>query len=314
MSSVAKVVEYKSKKLSEPLTFVRIQHEYLHDRQIVGSYSFNITTKVNQELELVWLVKCTTFGAGTICKWLEIVLEKSEKSVTGNFEIQTDDGIVMKNDFDSKSLPFTQILPEFRTRGKITITFGIYFEEANNEITCPSLIDDYDKLYESKKHCDVVFIIGEEEIPAHKLIISARSKVFAAMFDSDMIEKKTGRVEIVDVEPAIFKKLLRFIYCGKVESKDTDELLKLTVAANKYSVLNLVSNCATQISHCLSVENAVDVLIIADQVNIKFLKKECIDLIIKNKRETFIKNGYEKLRQFHTDLVCQLCDYVMEQE
>ena len=38
-------------------------------------------------------------------------------------------------------------------------------------------------------HSDVTMQVGDEAFPAHKAILSARSQVFASMFDHDMIEQ-----------------------------------------------------------------------------------------------------------------------------
>ncbi|PKU33930.1 speckle-type poz isoform x2 [Limosa lapponica baueri] len=61
----------------------------------------------------------------------------------------------------------------------------------------------------------------------------ARSPVFNAMFEHEMEESKKNRVEINDVDPEVFKEMMRFIYTGKAPNleKMADNLL---AAADKH--------------------------------------------------------------------------------
>lgn len=158
-----------------------------------------------------------------------------------------------------------------------------------------SIIEDYDKFLKNQEFCDIIFVVENEEIPAHKQILIARNEVFAKMFTSKMLEKETSRVEIIDIESKIFKLLLRFIYCGKIGSIEANELQKLILAADKYSVENLVNICGNRLFSKLSIENAVHTLMIADLVRINYLKKNCIDLILKYKDKVIETEGYKEM-------------------
>ena len=47
---------------------------------------------------------------------------------------------------------------------------------------------------------------------AHKVILSARSRVFSALFEHEMQENINSRVHIEDAEPNVVEEMLRFIY------------------------------------------------------------------------------------------------------
>ena len=98
------------------------------------------------------------------------------------------------------------------------------------EVKQNNLGQNLQTLLESKKFSDVTFITGDQEFQAHKLILSARSQVFAAMFEHECEE--TRKVTITDVSVEAFEELLRYIYTGKVSSVEqyTGDLL---VAADK---------------------------------------------------------------------------------
>lgn len=69
---------------------------------------------------------------------------------------------------------------------------------------------------------DVLFIVGNEkigkkEIYAHKAILASYSEIFKAMFTSGMEECHSGKVEVKDIKPDIFRNLLQFIYSGSLK-------------------------------------------------------------------------------------------------
>ena len=78
------------------------------------------------------------------------------------------------------------------------------------------LLGDFGKLFENMIHFDVIFNVGDQQFTAHKDILVARSPIFAAMFKHSTKENLTGEVEVLDIEPDVFKELLRYIYTGEV--------------------------------------------------------------------------------------------------
>lgn len=285
--------------------------------------TFNIVTELSDKFKLVWTAKgVTTTAHGETCRYEEIELKKYHGSYHGTFRIFLDDELkpYTSHSFCASSFPSIWRFKKCQSAtGKLRIKFQIFYEDQPSvdpvfpkEEIVLTLLDDYEKLLDNQEFSDVIFVFDKEEIRANKLIMSTRCDVFARMFNSNMLEKETGRVEITDIEPTIFKQLLRFIYCGKMESNETDDLFKLILAANKYSMIGLVKICADLLSSDLSVDNAVDCLIIADRVNEDSLKKMCINMIIENKRDAAIAEGYKKLKKFHVDLALQILDCVMK--
>ncbi|KAI1237374.1 hypothetical protein IHE44_0014639 [Lamprotornis superbus] len=106
----------------------------------------------------------------------------------------------------------------------------------------------------------------------------ARSPVFNAMFEHEMEESKKNRVEINDVDPEVFKEMMRFIYTGKAPNleKMADNLL---AAADKYALERLKVMCEEALCSNLSVENVADILILADLHSAEQLKAQAIDFI-----------------------------------
>jgi speckle-type POZ protein len=74
---------------------------------------------------------------------------------------------------------------------------------------------------------DVTFKVGGQEYRPHRFVMAARSPVFKAMLFGPMVEKDMRCLDVIDMEPSIFKKMLHFIY--------TDSLPKCSVDKGPYS-------------------------------------------------------------------------------
>ncbi|XP_046444546.1 TD and POZ domain-containing protein 2-like [Daphnia pulex] len=100
---------------------------------------------------------------------------------------------------------------------------------------------------------DFEFHLGDRVFPAHKGIVAARSSVFAAMFKADMVESRTQKVVIEDIEPSIFEEFLYFLYTGQLKRSAAD--IKLLMAADKYNVETLKSLCLTATAKDMDAEH-----------------------------------------------------------
>ncbi|EXX71838.1 hypothetical protein GLOIN_2v1782178 [Rhizophagus irregularis DAOM 181602=DAOM 197198] len=109
--------------------------------------------------------------------------------------------------------------------------------------------NDYEKLFEIEKGHDVIICAGEDEnmkeIRAHSLILCTRSQYFCAAFYNDWVEKKNGIFIFnkPNISPQLFKIILRFIYCGKIDLTNFrgPELLKLLMAVDELNIQTLVT-------------------------------------------------------------------------
>ncbi len=77
------------------------------------------------------------------------------------------------------------------------------------------VIDDYEKLLETDKGCDVVIHAGEnenlKEIRAHSIILCVRSQYFHKALSNDLPKDKDGKfiIKVPNTPPQIFKIILR---------------------------------------------------------------------------------------------------------
>jgi hypothetical protein len=145
--------------------------------------------------------------------------------------------------------------------------------------TVNSLKNDLSKILFQKSTSDCTLIVGEEEssmetINAHKAILCARSPVFHAMLQSRSDgygeEMKFGEgfentVRISDMEPDVMRSLCTYMYtetCSDATlNVNADKILR---AATKYQVLGLVNVTEEFLSRNISIQNACDMLYLAD--------------------------------------------------
>ncbi|XP_011863898.1 PREDICTED: protein roadkill-like [Vollenhovia emeryi] len=109
-----------------------------------------------------------------------------------------------------------------------------------------SLIKDFELLFENQKFCDVTLTACGKEFQAHKAILAARSPVFLAMFEHDTEKNKKSCVDMTDLNPEVLKKMLQYIYTGKVENLDNLEG-ELLAVANKYGLESLKILCEKEL-------------------------------------------------------------------
>ena len=155
--------------------------------------------------------------------------------------------VFQKYEIDTPGIFF---LADF-TNEAFSITFHLKLQCTTNFIY--RLIDASwaNQLWQSAKKeqfTDVHFVVEEETFHAHRFIVSARSPVFAAMFNVDMVEAKTGRVIITnDVDATTFRRFLKFLYTGQVNpSAITDK--QLFTLADQYQLSTLKDLCQCALS------------------------------------------------------------------
>ncbi len=139
----------------------------------------------------------------------------------------------------------------------------------------------------NEEYQDTTLIVGQEdskkEIKANKFMLMARSPVFARMFQIDMKEKRTNTVEIPDISPNLFKRVLSYIYTGKVnELLSLEDTISMMNTAGKYNLDHLKALCENRLATLLSKTNAAHVLAVAENLSCSKLKCEAIKFITQN--------------------------------
>jgi speckle-type POZ protein len=104
-------------------------------------------------------------------------------------------------------------------------------------------------------------------------LLSIRSNVFAAMFESDMIEKNEKFCKIDDIDSDVFEEFLTFLYTGKSE-KIKSMAPQLVIAEEKYNI-NELKSLREDVINSNSI--AIGILKLAESNNANKLVKKVID-------------------------------------
>ncbi|GCC23925.1 hypothetical protein chiPu_0002323 [Chiloscyllium punctatum] len=111
--------------------------------------------------------------------------------------------------------------------------------------------------------CDVILIAGNRKIPAHRLVLSAVSDYFAAMFTSDVCEAKQEEVKMEGIDPGALWDLVQFAYTGCLELKE-ETIENLLAAACLLQLSQVVEVCCHFLMKLLHPSNCLGIRAFAD--------------------------------------------------
>ncbi|TVU42606.1 hypothetical protein EJB05_09024, partial [Eragrostis curvula] len=163
------------------------------------------------------------------------------------------------------------------------------------------------RLLEEGDGADVTFEVQGESFRAHRMVLAMRSPVFKAELQGQMMEGSAEHIAISDMQPAVFKALLHFVYTDSLpamddlDKKDNLEMVRhLLVAADRYGMDRLKLICARFLSKSLEVDSVATTLVLGDRHNCSSLKDACIEFIMaSNKMDDVVKTqGYAGLKRY----------------
>ncbi|KAM6323038.1 kelch-like protein 4 [Podargus strigoides] len=135
-----------------------------------------------------------------------------------------------------------------------------YFQSTNHAEQTFRKMENY---LQQKQLCDVILIAGDQKIPAHRLVLSAVSDYFAAMFTNDVREAKQEEIKMEGVDPDALKALVRYAYTGILELKE-DTIESLLAAACLLQLAQVIEVCCNFLmkqlhpSNCLGIRSFGD--------------------------------------------------------
>ncbi len=99
------------------------------------------------------------------------------------------------------------------------------------------------------------FLVGpdKKKFYGHKIVLAARSPVFAAMLFSKFAESSMREIELPDIKPNIFLSLLTNMYTDRCDATalDATQALEVLLAAKRYQIEGLCKVRRTTRSVCI---------------------------------------------------------------
>jgi DNA-binding beta-propeller fold protein YncE len=149
-------------------------------------------------------------------------------------------------------------------------------------------------LYDTR-FSDVTFLVGNDLIHAHRIILAARSDYFRAMLTSGLSEtqepphkraRSSGQEEaavitINDTTPEVFRALLRYLYTDEL-CFDGKDLMLFAQQAHMLSLDELYEWCEREVEDTMSTDNAVKRLLEARQYTLCNLQAYIISYVARN--------------------------------
>lgn len=117
---------------------------------------------------------------------------------------------------------------------------------------------------EGRHLCDVVLQLGSRKIYAHRVVLSACSNYFCAMFTNTMLESKQDTITLTDMDEKAVEELVEFAYTARIHIHE-DNVQPLLKAASILQLSEVTEACSNFLkqqlhpSNCLGIANYAEV-------------------------------------------------------
>lgn len=195
-----------------------------------------------------------------------------------------------------------------------------------------TLHDDFGRLLASRQFCDVVFLVGRDQmevkIPAHIALVAARSQFLSGMIRQARerrarhLEDTLGagevpskdlpplEVNLEDAVPKAFEMVLNYIYTDRIDpTKALDDpepgnrivLLMMDVyrLAVQFNMKRLEQLCVHYLEATINHANVLEALHNAAHLELYFIKEFCLSFVVKdsNYNQIVMSQEFETLDQ-----------------
>ncbi|KAB1276505.1 Kelch-like protein 7 [Camelus dromedarius] len=145
-----------------------------------------------------------------------------------------------------------------------------------------------------KTLCDVILMVQERKIPAHRVVLAAASHFFNLMFTTNMLESKSFEVELKDAEPDIIEQLVEFAYTARI-SVNSNNVQSLLDAANQYQIEPVKKMCVDFLKEQVDASNCLGISVLAECLDCPELKATADDFIHQHFTEVYKTDEFLQL-------------------
>ncbi|EDW37175.1 GL25668 [Drosophila persimilis] len=127
---------------------------------------------------------------------------------------------------------------------------------------------------------DITFLVEDQRLPAHRMILGKRSKYFYALLYGGMSESKKDVIRL-EVPLEAFKIILGYLYSGTlpISQLDVNAILKVLGLANMYGLLEVETAISEHLHQNLDVSNVCMILNTARLFNLADLTMKCLNFV-----------------------------------
>lgn len=150
----------------------------------------------------------------------------------------------------------------------------------------------------SSEYSDVTFIVENQKIPAHRVILASRSTYFRALLYGGLAESTQSEIQL-NVPLVAFKTLLEYIYTGYMSLSQIKEehILDTLGLANQYGFEALEEAISSYLKKKLSLDNCCAILDAARLYNLETLTAVCMTFMDRNASSVLAHQTFKCLSQ-----------------
>ena len=159
----------------------------------------------------------------------------------------------------------------------------------------PDFVDGFFKelqnMKERKYLTDFTLRIKDKDIACHKVVLSARSMYFQALFDhSDTVEIKQGFVEFKTLHFPALQQVVEYCYSGELEF-NIDEAKHLIEVSEHLQIPSLTAGISALVIPCLTIDNCISWCAFANTFGLSAVKDKAREIMLVD--FTSVANGEE---------------------
>ncbi|KAI1297911.1 BTB and MATH domain-containing protein 43 [Halotydeus destructor] len=256
-------------------------------RKITGVIADNLVVPTPSSLSKIKIVNYVNPDTSIA---IHIIFENVDANSLGaSFRLVKDgatkDIDITKRRFDTIAACYTtyeQLIDWYHQDGSLHYELRLFFPTVSVNTVEDNLISNRRLLdaFERKVGADVKLIIDGQTIDVSKFILVTQSRVFEALFNSDMTDSADSVIRIEDIKYDTMLQLVKNMYSGQVAPVDTMAALELFCASDKYEVDKITAQLIAYLKDNLTNDNVLLVLREADLRNCSPLRQSCLDHIV----------------------------------
>lgn len=143
------------------------------------------------------------------------------------------------------------------------------------------ILKQLNEMRTKKLFTDTILCLGQEEFPCHKNLLSASSPYFHAMFTNDLRENRDVRVQFTDISPWTFKRIIDYVYTGRLEIS-TDNAQEMLTAGCRFQYPAIVDACCNFLKRQLHPSNCLGIQYFSQIHSCKELEESATKYALEN--------------------------------
>jgi len=196
------------------------------------------------------------------------------------------------------------------------VRFEFSVDDLVYDIPPSTLVSDLRSSLSDETLCDVTFIVENQQIHAHKIMLM-RCSYFKAMLTGNMMEAHQSAIHIEEVSHPVFSAVLEYLYTDELNDKNpaiengysitnAPSTMDLFAAADLFGITRLRAMCEKNILESMYAENAPLIFHAADLYCAKSMRAKAMRYILENFEAVSKTATFEEMARNNVELVFEI--------